>query len=292
MNKELSVFLLVLFASIWFSLDGVVMRLSGLEDGLLIAALKGLGACLFLMIYKRRFPKFRKGLLFFGAVLGSFVGTICFPLAVTMIPLGVAMILFHAAILWIIILKRIFGQAISWLDRITGMFIFLGIVILLFNPHEINAWGTLVGLIAGIGFAIFLFLGEKEGYKTPEDHSVLLDAFLFAQIGVTLFGFLGSGTIISSLEFSNFNQQIILIDGIMYGIAYIILSKGIKLGSSHLVAAYIGGLEPFLAIIFARIFLGEEIQWQMKWGFLLVAGAIISRSLILYQKESQKTRCS
>jgi drug/metabolite transporter (DMT)-like permease len=288
MNKELYIFLIVLVASLGFSMDGVIMRLSGVEDGLLLAALRGFGAFLFVVIYNRRIPVYRKGILFPGAVLGSAIGTICFPIALTQIPLGAVMILFHAAIVWIFVLKKIFGRPISSLDRITGFLIFLGVIILMYEPHEIKLWGTVVGLISGIGFAVFLFLGEEESKKASEDQNVLLDAFLFAQAGVAVMVMLSSRALSIEVDLFSIGQQVVLIEGIMFGIAYTILAKAVREGSSHLVAAYIGGLEPFFAILFARIFLGEEILWQMKWGGSLVAGAIIGRSLFLYKREHQQ----
>lgn len=289
LNKELVLFLIVLVSSIAFGLDGITMKASGVDDGLLIAALRGFGATLFISTFLRRIPKFRYGKLFLGAILGSFVGTICFPLAIVDIPVGAALILFHAAILWIIVVKRVLGRPISRLDAVTGVLIFFGLTILLYQPLELTFWGAAVGLISGMGFAAFLFLGEEVSQKVPGDKFVLLDAFLFAQIGIATFGLCGSGIITEvELDPASTGQQIILLDGIMYGIAYIILAKAIERGSSHLVSAYLGGLEPFLGILFAWIFLSEGIRWQMAFGFLFVAGAIIRRGLILYTVEKRR----
>jgi uncharacterized membrane protein len=289
LSKELLLFFVVFVSSVGFGLDGVIMKASGISDGILIAGIRAVTASILIISYSitvnRRMPCFRKSWRFMGAMIASFVATISFPVAILEIPVGFALILFHVAILWIIVLKTILRRPVTRLDTGTGFLIFLGLIVLMYQPLELKLWGTTIGVIAGMAFAAFLFLGEEECQRVPGDRFVMLDAFLFAQIGIAVVGL--SGITEVHLDLSSTSQQIILCDGLMYGVAYIILTKAIERGSSHLVAAYIGGLEPFLGILFARIFLGEEIRSQMVWGFILVATAIIGRGTILYKQEKR-----
>ncbi|HMO19298.1 MAG TPA: hypothetical protein PKA63_14570 [Oligoflexia bacterium] len=286
LRKELVLFLTVMISSCMFALDGVIIKASGLNDGLLISGLRALGASIFILALNGRLPKFRKSGLFVGSMLGVLVGTLAFPMAILEIPVGVALILFHGAIIWIVVFKAVLRRPISRLDIVTGVTIFAGLIILLYQPTELNIPGLAIGVLGGLAFAFYLFLGEEETERVPEDRFVLIDAFIFGQIGIAILVILVFGRgMEQTLDLTSSGQQIVLMDGVMYGLAYIILTKAIKPGFSHLVAAYIGGLEPFLGILFARFFLGEKIGFQLVWGFLIVAGAIVTRALILYHRE-------
>ncbi len=284
------VFILALIASIFFGLDGNIPKYLGVhvEDGVIAAALRAFGAIVFLLLLRRgSFPKLNAS--FLASACCSAMGSLLFVLAILRIPTGAALILFHAAILWIILAKWITRSAVSKLDIITGILVFVGLVIVCYQDNALkNPEGWILGILSGMSFAGYLYFTELHDrkYKNP---AVYKDSFLFAQIIVVALGVIKIGASYPEMPKTPGSALLgLCIMGLFYGVGYTILGKAMHKGSSHLVGIYIGGMEPPIGILFGFLLLGDKIPPQVYAGFLLILTAISVRGIILYKKEKRQ----
>ncbi len=303
-----SVFVLVLISSVLYGLDGNLIKLIGVTDGIVAAGLRALGACLFLFTVRSgAAPKIN--LQFWGAVICSSMASVFFVLAVLRIQVGIALVLFHGAILWIVFYKWLLMRPTTRLDTFTGILVFIGLAILCIQRVALEApLGWVFGILSGASFAGYLFLGE-EHFKVNEDNKIFKDAFLLGQVGLVLAVWLRMGMSPGVVEPSLLQVAGYIVLGMVYGGTYLILSRAMAIasesdydelkpeervlrektgsskGGSQLVSIYIGALEPPLGLVFGLLLLGDKISQQSLFGFLVIVIAITGRSYFIYRKE-------
>lgn len=290
-RSEWSGVLLLTVASFFFAVEPLFLKNCPELDPVIKAGVRALGAFIMLSSAYQRVPAIRLRAHFLMGILAGALVNNCWLGSVTKIMVGTAIVLFYSSMLWSVLIKRYyFGEKMKGVDIVTVLAIFLILVCALFpakgvwEMHPIGFW---LGVLAGFFFAVFLVFIDFEAERDKTDECIFIDGLMLMQATTALCSCLytaGSGVDLPSL--SSFG--VLLLDGaFLYGVGWVLILRSMKKFGIHIVNAYIGATEPFMAIIVASIFLGEKMPWQIIGATLLIAVTVTARSVELYREEER-----
>ncbi len=215
--------------------------------------------------------------------LGFFVYQICTFSALARIPASVNALLISSNVVFIVLLSvPVLKERISW-QRILGILVALGGVILVtFNTGlelrgRVNLLGCAFSLAAAISFCLYTVLGKR--LLQRNDPLIVVTVALFS--GALLLSALCAATVgfRSLFAASAKTLELMLFLGItMIGIAYPIWFSCLKrLPASH-VSIFIY-LSPIFAVILSLLILRERFAWPFWIGGALVLAGIAGANL-------------
>lgn len=292
------VLLSLLISSVLYGFDGNLVKSVGVEDAILNSGLRAVGAVVFssvfFLVVKRRLPKFKMNLWFSGAVVSSVLCCFAFVYSIGYIRVDIVLTMFHAAILWLTLIKWYMGEPIDQVDKTAGYGVFAGLVALCYQRELVNevlglltghmaGYGHLVGFIAGIfagmAFAGYLYSSGKAGSKSLVNDWAPLEVFACSQfiiaISVISIGMVRFLVLKQEFPAEPWQVRYLLSEGVVYGIAYAFLSYALFHGEVHVVSVFIGGLEPIAGFGFGYLIHGEDLRWQIVLGFVIVTSALL-----------------
>ncbi|MGN0436601.1 MAG: DMT family transporter [Wujia sp.] len=283
--KKVSPFL-VLSAGILWGMIGIFVRrlntmgFASMDIVAIRAATTVLLLFLFLFFYDKKMLKIRLKDIwcFLGTGILSIVFfNYCYFKAITMTSLSVAAILLYTAPAIVMILSAIiFHEKITMVKLVSLVATFLGCVLvtgLVGTESGLSAGGILVGLGAGLGYALYSIFSRfaiKKGY-----HSLTISfyTFFFAVIGTIP---LCDRSAILDGCFKDIDTVgfCMLFGLVSTVIPYIVYTLGLK-DMDNSQAAIIASVEPMTATLLGVLVYHEELLLQHVIGVLLVLGAII-----------------
>ncbi|MBR1757769.1 MAG: EamA family transporter [Lachnospiraceae bacterium] len=264
---------MVLLASICFSLGGLLMKLIPWNP-LAINGVRNLIACVVIGGY---IITTHHKLKFNGTVL---VGAICMAGVTTMYAVanklttaGNTIILQCTAPIWIVILMfLIFGQKPNRTAVICIGLVFVGILCFFFEGLSTGKWmGDLIALLSGIFYAgVFMLNSFEKGDA--------LSSVFFGQLacGVFLSPLVMKETVFTGPTLT----AVFVLGAVQVGLAYIFFTTGTKY-TDPVTASIINGIEPILNPVLVAVFYKEML------GRLSLVGAVIVVCGILYYNVKQ-----
>jgi drug/metabolite transporter (DMT)-like permease len=268
-RREWSGLLLLTAASFFFAIEPMFLKNYPELDPVAKAGVRALGAFIMLFCRFRRVPVFRFRAHFIMGILAGALVNNCWLGSVTRIMVGSAIVLFYSSMLWSVLIKRLFPVNGIW------------------EMHPIGFW---LGVLAGFFFAVFLVFIDFEAEQDKADKSIFIDGLMLMQ--ATTFVCSGFYVVIRGVDLPSFSScGILLLDGaFLYGVGWLLILRSTKKFGIHIVNAYIGATEPFMAILIARAFLGEKMPWQIIGATLLIAVTVTARGIVLYEEQEREKK--
>ena len=217
--------------------------------------------------------------LFVGAING--IGSIFFYASLTRIDASLGQLVNITYLIFVTLLLRLSGQAISYVTIIRTVLAISGIYVLTIGGIGVPDWiGVSMMLVGAIMFAIHLVMGQRILYETPAPTMTLYS--LTAMAAVVTIAWLIYPIDLSTVSFLGWRPIILM--GLVTGISRLTLFLGVKhLGSMQ--AALLSILEVVVSIGLAIIFLGETLTLTQVAG-----AAILLGSILLVRFESKEPR--
>lgn len=201
----------------------------------------------------------------------------CYFKAITMTSLSVAAVLLYTAPAIVMILSAVFfHEKITAVKLIALVATFIGCVLvtgLVGSTESINAAGILVGLGAGLGYALYSIFSRfalERGY-----HSLTISfyTFVFASIGVLPLADVQKiyGACVEDIGMLGFYLVFALVSTV---IPYILYTLGLT-ALENSKASIIASVEPVAATVLGIVLFHEKMTVNIVTGIVLVLGAIV-----------------
>ena len=287
--------LLILIAGILWGSMGLFVRtlnaqgLASMEIVGLRAAVTAVAMCLFLLIFDRKLFVIRVKDLwcFLGTGICSIVFfNFCYFKAITMTSLSVAAILLYTAPAIVMVLSYfLFKEKLTKRKLLALLMTFVGCVLvtgILSESGSVSAGGILVGLGAGLGYALYSIFSRyalDRGY-----HSLTITCYTFVVAAVAT-GCLTDIPRVMKLSFSSVSYGALSLSlGIVCTVApYLLYTLGLVHVENSL-ASIIASIEPVTATVLGIILYKEKISLTGILGIGLVIGA-----MAVCSKKAEKT---
>jgi len=195
--------------------------------------------------------------------------------AIREVSLSVAAILLYTAPAFVTILSRlIFKEKITKSKLISLFITFVGIILVigLFEQStKISTKGLIVGLCAGIGYALYSIFG-KAASKKYDSLTITLYTFVFASLALIP----TSKDLWTSIGLLSLNSWLYMVGLGLFPtvLAYVLYTKGLeKLESSR--AAIVASIEPVVATLLGIILYKEHLSILQLIGIIFVIVAVI-----------------
>lgn len=201
----------------------------------------------------------------------------CYFKAITMTSLSVAAVLLYTAPAIVMILSAVFfHEKITAVKLIALVATFIGCVLvtgLVGSTESLNAAGILVGLGAGLGYALYSIFSRfalERGY-----HSLTISfyTFVFASIGVLSLADVQKiyGACVEDIGMFGFYLVFALVSTV---IPYILYTLGLT-ALENSKASIIASVEPVAATVLGIVLFHEKMTVNIVTGIVLVLGAIV-----------------
>ncbi len=201
----------------------------------------------------------------------------CYFKAITMTSLSVAAVLLYTAPAIVMILSAVFfHEKITAVKLIALVATFIGCVLvtgLVGSTESLNAAGILVGLGAGLGYALYSIFSRfalERGY-----HSLTISfyTFVFASIGVLPLADVQKiyGACVEDIGMLGFYLVFALVSTV---IPYILYTLGLT-ALENSKASIIASVEPVAATVLGIVLFHEKMTVNNAIGIVLVLGAIV-----------------
>lgn len=207
--------------------------------------------------------------LLVGAING--IGSIFFYASLTRIDASLGQLVNITYLIFVTLLLRLSGQAISLITVVRTMLAIFGIYVLTIGGVGTPDWlGVSMMLVGAIMFAIHLVMGQRILYETPAPTMTLYS--LTAMAAVVSIAWLIYPTDLTTVSFAGWRPIILM--GVVTGISRLTLFLGVKhMGSMQ--TALLNILEVVVSIGLAILFLGESLTMTQLLGALILLGSIL-----------------
>lgn len=282
--KKFAPVLILTAGVLWGCLGIFVRRLNAL--GLLsmeIVSLRAIVTCIFMGIflfcYDRRLflVKAKDFWCFLGTGIGSIVFfNFCYFKAITMTSLSVAAVLLYTAPAIVMVLSFfLFGEKFTKRKVISLVLTFLGCVLVtgvLTNAGSITPAGLLVGLGAGLGYALYSIFGRYALERGYHSLTITFYTFLAASAGTV---FLADTRQILSVMAGGWDTFFLCIAlGVLCTVVpYLTYTLGLKYVENGK-ASIIASVEPVTATALGILLFQEKLFWDGALGGMLVILAL------------------
>lgn len=286
--------LIILAGIFWGSMGIFVRRLAGFGfSPIQIVCIRiVLAALVFCIIQLLRDPKgFRISPrdipLFLGLGLGSILFfTVCYFTAITLMSLSTAAILLYTSPIWIMLMSLLFFR-----ERLTGkkvlalMLAFGGCVLVSgISGGGLSLAGFLVGLGAGVGYALYSILGTI-ALRRYSPFTVTTWTFLIAAVGSLFISrptdmaaiFSAAPSLTGLLGFSLLTA---VVTAVIPFLAYTLGLRSVEASKAGILAS----VEPMVATLIGILVFSEPLTILSGLGVLLILTAV----LVLNLKKGQK----
>jgi len=207
------------------------------------------------------------------------LGSICYYQGLARIDASLASILNITYLVFVTLLLRVLGQAVSRLTLFRLMLAFSAVYLLsLTETTSVDPWGVTLLLIGALAYAIQLVIGQRVLYDIPAPTMTLYSMSAMALV-VTIAWLFTGGPEVASLNSKGW-YALLAFAGVT-ALSRLTLFQGVKkLGSVQ--TATLGVSEVLVTILFAMLFLGESLMAQQWAGAALM---IISVVLLIAEKD-------
>lgn len=204
-----------------------------------------------------------------GAING--IGSIFFYASLTRIDASLGQLVNITYLIFVTLLLRLSGQAISFVTVIRTLLAVFGIYVLTIGGAGTPDWiGVGMMLVGAIMFAIHLVMGQRILYETPAPTMTLYA--LTAMAGVVTIAWLIYPVDLTTVSFVGWRAIILM--GLVTGISRLTLFLGVKhMGSMQ--TALLNILEVVVSIGLAIVFLGESLTTTQLLGAAILLGSIL-----------------
>lgn len=225
---------------------------------------------------------------FFGTGILSIVFfNYCYFKTITMTSLSVAAILLYTAPSLVMAMSAVFfGEHMSLRKAAALVMTFAGCVCVTggFDSRTLSAGGILIGLGAGLGYALYSIFSRfaiDRGYQ-----SLTITLWTFGIAAAGCLPLIDTGRVLERL----FSDPAVFLSALFWicmttVFAYILYTMGLQYMETGK-ASVISSIEPVVASVLGVVLYKETIRWYGIAGIILVIGAII----LINQKEKNRER--
>lgn len=212
---------------------------------------------------------------------------ICYNESMNSIPLSLAAVLLSLAPIYVLIFAYIFfGERITQ-KKLTCMVLAIFGCILMSGILEsgissISSSGILLGIGAGLFWAVYLMASKKSIEKGNHTFTILFYSIIFITIALVPFTDFGQISDFVSINPIPVTIFLILHSTFSFALPYILSTLSLKYMDSGVSSIIMSGAEPLAALIFGLIIYAEIPTMLMFCGFLLSVIAM----MMLGKKES------
>lgn len=283
--KKFSSILILIAGVLWGSMGLFVRTLNG--EGLASMEIVGLRATvtaaalfLFLLVFDRKLLKIRwKDIwCFFGTGICSIVFfNYCYFKAITMTSLSVAAILLYTAPAIVMVLSYfLFGEKLTKRKLLALMMTFVGCVLvtgILTETGSVSAGGILVGLGAGLGYALYSIFSRYALAKGYASLTITFYTFLIAAIGSCFLADMGKVAQVATASAGSF--IFCLAFGVLCTVLpYMTYTLGLQYVENGK-ASIIASVEPVTATLLGVLLFHEKLTLTGALGVVLVLAALV-----------------
>lgn len=259
--------LCVLLASVFFSIGGLCVKLIPWSPLAINGARNLIGAAVIGIFLLVRRYRIRVNIPVIIGALSTMGVTTLFVVANKLTTAANAIVLQYTAPVFVIVFMALFfGVRPERRDILTCAAVFLGVCIFFIDGIQAgNMTGNLVAVLSGVCYAgVFMM-------NMAEEADPISSCFL----GQLAAGLLFTPFCRWETDFSPPTIMVIVILGVIQvGLAYILLSVGIR-RTNPVTASLITGLEPVMNPLWVAILYGETISPLAMIGAVIVVGAIL-----------------
>ena len=216
--------------------------------------------------------------LFLGLGLGSILFfTICYFLAITIMPLSTAAILLYTSPIWIMLMAALFfHEKLNAKKLIALALAFAGCVLVSgISGDGITVVGLLLGLGSGLGYGLYSILGTV-ALRRYSPYTVTTWTFIFAACGSwcvcrpadMILKFAGAEKLPLLLGFCILTA---LVTAVIPFLTYTLGLRTVEASKAGIIAT----LEPIVATIIGIVCFGEGLTILSALGILLVLAAVV-----------------
>jgi len=207
------------------------------------------------------------------------LGSICYYQGLARIDASLASILNISYLVFVTLLLRIMGQAISRLTLFRLVLAFTAVYLLATTTNtQVDSIGVALLLIGSLAYATQLVLGQRVLYDIPSPTMTLYSMTAMAGV-VTVAWFFSDGPELTSL--TPLGLYALLAFAGVTALSRLTLFQGVqKMGSVQ--TATLGVSEVLITVLFAMLFLGETLATQQWFGAALMS---LSVFLLLAEKD-------
>ncbi len=282
--KKLAPLFVLIAGTLWGMMGIYVRRLNELHFTTIeIVAVRSVMTTLLmtivLAIYNRTLLKIRLRDVwcFVGTGILSIVFfNYCYFKAITLTSLSVAAVLLYTAPAIVMVLSALlFREKITKVKIISLLMTFIGCVFvtgLVGDVGSLNTQGVLVGLGAGLGYALYSIFSRFALQRGYHSLTITFYTFLFACVGALPLANVGMIVEACVDDISMFGFYIVfaLVSTV---VPYILYTLGLSFMENGK-AAIIASVEPVAATIFGMVLFQEKMSWNNLIGIILVLCAI------------------
>ena len=207
------------------------------------------------------------------------LGSICYYQGLVRIDASLASILNITYLVFVTMLLRILGQAVSRLTLISLILAFVAVYLLtLSRTTSVDPWGVTLLLVGALSYAIQLVIGQRVLYDIPAPTMTLYSMTAMAFI-VSVAWLFNGGPEVDSLNRNGW-YAVLAFAGVT-ALSRLTLFQGVKtLGSVQ--TATLGVSEVLVTVLLSMLFLGESLALQQWLGAALM---LLSVSLLAAEKD-------
>ena len=282
--KKLSFIFIILAAMMW-GVIGIFTRIlavAGLNSIQIVAVRSIFSAvimCIFIFFKDKSLFKIKlKDIwMFIGTgVLSLTTFNFCYFNAINVLDLSIASVLLYTAPCFVMIMSAIvFKEKITKVKVLAFLIAFTGCALISSLNGEFNLKGVILGLFAGLGYALYSIFARiaLEKYNT---YTITLYTFITSALSLLPFCDV-RGIMIASMDIAVL-MWILLLAVISTVLPYILYTEGLK-NISATNASIIAFAEPVTATVVGAVLFEEDITFIVCLGMLLVLASIIMISL-------------
>lgn len=281
-------FYIILAGVLWGSMGLFVRTLNSFGfTSVQIAALRMLTAAVVycLMLTRQEKDSFRVEKrdipLFLGLGLGSVLFfTVCYFTAIQMMSMSAAAILLYTSPVWVMLMSVVFFHERLTVGRLTALAIaFLGCVLVSgIGSGGLTPAGILVGLGAGIGYALYSILGTV-ALRRYKPLTVTTYTFVISGIGAFLLSQpmdLAEKAVAAS---SPLLWGLVVLSGLVTAVVpYLAYTEGLRHVEASK-AAILATIEPMVATLLGMLVYREPLTLSSGLGVLCILSAIVILNL-------------
>ena len=215
--------------------------------------------------------------LFLGIGLGSVLFfTVCYFKAIGMMPLSIAAILLYTSPIWVTLMSVVFFREKLTLRRVLALLLAFGGCVLVsgLSRGGLTPTGLLVGLCAGIGYALYSILGTV-ALRRYEPLTVTAYSFIISSVGSWFFcrpaEILSLASARSPLPFI---LLVLTLSVVTAAAPYLCYTLGLKHTPASK-AAILATVEPMVATLLGVVVFREQLSLSSALGIVLILSAIV-----------------
>ncbi len=207
------------------------------------------------------------------------LGSICYYQGLTRIDASLASILNSMYLVFVTLLLRLLGQAVSRLTLFRLILAFVSVYLLTLSQSvPVDPIGVALLLLGALAFAVQLVIGQRVLYDIPAPTMTLYSVTAMALV-VSVPWLMNGGPELASLNGTGW-QALLAFAGVT-ALSRLTLFQGVKkLGSVQ--TATLGVSEVLVTVLFSMIFLGETLALHQWFGAALMTCSIV---LLMAEKD-------